>query len=109
MTRRGRSESPRRFGRIGVVIVAALLAGPPAGSGGCARCGASTPGGVTDAASTQPAGSNGSTRPFVSDEARPQRWTREARTVAVGESDFVCVRACDGGFFRPLLVDCVET
>ena len=84
-----------------MAIVAAILAGPPAGTSGCARCDASTPA-VTGTAWAQPT------------RFRPQRiwrgplarrWTRETRTVAlartgaIGGSYFVCVRACDGGFF----------
>ena len=32
-----------RLGRLGVAVIAAILAGPPARSSGCARCGAPTP------------------------------------------------------------------
>ena len=98
LTRPVPSESltpgPRCLGRVGVVIVAAILAGPPAQSSGCARCGASTPA-VTGAPFPQPARFR---LQRVWRKALARR-TGETRTVAVGGSYFVCVRACDGGFF----------
>ena len=85
-----------RLGRLGVAIVAAILAGPPARSSGCARCGAPTPElnhvpSVQSAAPRQP-------KHLVSREARPRRLTGELK-IASGGSYFVCVRACDGSFF----------
>jgi hypothetical protein len=83
-----------RVGRLCVAIVAAILAGPPARSTGCARCSASTP--VLNS-SVQSAGPRQPKR-LVSREARPRRLTEELK-IAAGGSYLVCVRACDGGFF----------
>jgi hypothetical protein len=83
-----------RLGRLGVVIIAAILVGPPARSSGCARCGAPTPelnSAPSFAGPRQP-------KHLVSREARPRRLTGELK-IAAGGSYLVCVRACDGGFF----------
>jgi hypothetical protein len=105
LTRPAPSESLtpglRRLARISVAIVAAILAGPPARSSDCARCDASTPA-VTGTAWAQPT----RFRPQRVWRGPPaRRWAGETRTVAlartgaVGGPYFVCVRACDGGFF----------
>ena len=85
-----------RLGRLGVAVIAAILAGPPARSSGCARCGAPTP-----ALNTAPSVQSASpVRPkhLASREARPKRLMGELK-IASGGSYLVCVRACDGGFF----------
>ena len=93
-----------RLGRLGVAIVAAILAGSPARSSGCARCGAPSPE-LNRAPSVQSAIPRQPKR-LVLREARPRRLTGELRIAAVGGSYaavggsyLVCVRACDGGFF----------
>ena len=85
-----------RLIRFGVAIVAASLAGPPARSTGCARCGASAPE-SNSAPLVQPATPRQPKR-LASREARPRRLTGELK-IASGGSYLVCVRACDGGFF----------
>jgi len=85
-----------RLGRLGVAIIAAILAGPPARSSGCARCGAPTPA-LNSAPSIQSA-SPVRPRRLASREARSKRLTGEL-TIASGGSYLVCVRSCDGGFF----------
>lgn len=85
-----------RLGRLGVAIIAAILAGPPARSSGCARCGAPTLE-LNSAPSFQSVSPRQPKR-LASREARPRRLTGELK-VASGGSYFVCVRACDGGFF----------
>jgi hypothetical protein len=85
-----------RFGRLSMAIVAAILAGPAARSAGCARCGPSTPELNRDP-SVQSA-SPGQPKRLASREARPRRLKGELKIAAVGGS-YVCVRACDGGFF----------
>ena len=100
-----------RLGRLGVAIVAAILAGPTVRSSGCARCGASTPE-LNSAPSVQRAPSVQATSPrqpqlkrLASREAQPKRLTGELK-ISSGGSYFVCVRACDGGFFPvPYVVD----
>lgn len=83
-----------RLGRLGVVIIAAVLIGPPARSSGCARCGAPTP----ELNSAPSFASPKQPKHLVSREARPRRLTGELK-IAAGGSYLVCVRACDGGFF----------
>lgn len=113
MTRSARSKRSapraRRLGRLGVAIVAAFLAaaGPTARSSGCARCGTST---SEPTVARAPSAQSASVRLHSSAFApvwREARWevqpqarrrTGERRTAAGGGS-FVCVRACDGGFF----------
>ncbi len=85
-----------RLGPLGVAIIAAILAGPPARSSGCARCGAPTPA-LNTAPSVQSA-SPVRPRHLASREARPKRLTGELK-IASGGSYLVCVRICDGGFF----------
>jgi hypothetical protein len=86
-----------RLGRLGVAIVAAILAVPPARSSGCARCGASTPE-LNQAPSVQSATPTRLPKRLVSREkTRPRRLTGELK-IAAGGSYLVCVRACDGGF-----------
>ena len=101
MTRPGPHESIApalgRFGRLSMAIVAAILAGPPAWSSGCARCGAPSPE-LNRAPSVQSA-SPGQQKRLASREARPRRLKGELKIAAVGGSYHVCVRACDGGFF----------
>ena len=88
-----------RLGLLGVAIVAAILAGPPARSSGCARCGAPTPE-LNRAPSVQSAIPIRQPKRLVSREARPRRrLTGELKIAAVGGSYLVCVRACDGAFF----------
>ena len=85
-----------RLGRVGVAIIAAILAGPPARSSGCARCGAQTP----DLSSVPSAQSAAPRQPkrLASREAKPRHLTGELK-IATGGSYLVCVRVCDGGFF----------
>jgi Protein of unknown function (DUF2865) len=90
------TPGPRRLGRLGVAVVAAILAGPSARSIGCARCGPSTPE-LNRGPSVQSA-SPGQRKRLASREARPRRLTGELK-IAAGGSYMVCVRACDGGFF----------
>ena len=71
-----------RLGRLGVVIIAAVLIGPPARSSGCARCGAPTP-------------EQNSAPSFAGPRQPKHLVSREA----AGGPYLVCVRACDGGFF----------
>src|SRR5579871_6112353 len=85
-----------RLGRLGVAIIAAILAGPPARSSGCARCGAPTPA-LNSAPSIQSA-SPVRPRRLASRDARSRRLAGEL-TIASGGSYLVCVRSCDGGFF----------
>ncbi|HEY1451901.1 MAG TPA: DUF2865 domain-containing protein [Roseiarcus sp.] len=85
-----------RLGWLSVAIVAAILAGPPARSSGCARCGAPTP--ELNGASSFQSLSPRQPKRLASRETRPKRLTGELR-IASGGSYFVCVRACDGGFF----------
>ena len=91
-------ESPApwagRLGRLGVVIIAAVLIGPPARSSGCARCGAPTP----ELSSAPSFAGPRQPKHLVSREARPRRLTGELK-IAAGGPYLVCVRACDGGFF----------
>jgi Protein of unknown function (DUF2865) len=91
----GLTPGAGRLGRLGVAIVAAILAGPPARGSGCARCGAPTP-----ELNSAPSVQSGPRQPkrLASREARPRRLTGELK-IAVGGSYLVCVRACDGGFF----------
>jgi hypothetical protein len=86
-----------RLGRLGVAIIAAILAGPPARSSGCARCGAPTPD-VSSAPSVQSATPRQQPKHLASREAKPRRLTGELKIVT-GGSYLVCVRVCDGGFF----------
>ena len=111
MRRSGQSENrasrARRLGRLGVAIVAAILAGagPPARSMGCGRCDASTQEPSVASPSARSVGVSPQRPIFapVSREARrevppPQaRRGREERNAAAG--NFVCVRTCDGAFF----------
>jgi hypothetical protein len=112
MTRPGPRENiapvAGRFGRLGVAIVAAILAGPPAQSAGCGRCGGdSAPEQAVAPESTiqvapAPRIESGRSRllhRYVWSEERPRRPTSEPRSAALGSSPFVCVRSCDGGFF----------
>jgi hypothetical protein len=87
-----------RCGRLSVAIVAAVLAGPPSRSSGCARCGAQAPE-LNQAPSVQSATPTRLPKRLVSRETRPRRLTGELKIAAVGGAYHVCVRACDGGFF----------
>jgi Protein of unknown function (DUF2865) len=108
MTRPGPNEgtAPARFGRLSVAIVAAILAGPPARSAGCGRCGGDSP---EQAAALEPtiqvapaprteSGRNRLLHRHVWSEERPRRPTSKPISAVLGSS-FVCVRSCDGGFF----------
>ena len=92
-----------RFARLGVGIVAAFLAGLPARSAGCARCGGdSAPEQAVAPAPSAPSAPSGRSRlpqRQAEREARPKRRAEEPRIAAVGGPSFVCVRTCDGGFF----------
>ena len=85
-----------RLGRLGVAIVAVILAGPPARSSGCARCGTPTP--ELNRAPVQSGMPVRQPKHLVSREARPRRFMGEVK-IAAGGFYLVCVRACDGGFF----------
>jgi Protein of unknown function (DUF2865) len=102
-----------RRGLLGVAILAAAFSAsqPLAQTRGCARCGAAPP--PTIAASQVPAAQIVGSRPqrpsfaAISREERtretqPGAWREKGATRAGawrGGSYFVCVRACDGGFF----------
>ena len=87
-----------RLGRLGVAIIAAILAGPPARSSGCARCGTPTSE-LNRAPAVQSAVSARQPKGLVLRETRPRRLTGELKIAGVGGPYLVCVRACDGGFF----------
>ena len=87
-----------RLGRLGVAIIAAILAGPPARSSGCARCGTPTSA-LNRAAAVQSVVSPRQPKGLVLRETRPRRLTGELKIAGVGGPYLVCVRACDGGFF----------
>jgi hypothetical protein len=87
-----------RLGRLGVAIIAAFLAGQPARSSGCARCGgAPTP--ELSRAPVQSVVSPGQPKRLASREMRQKRLTAGLRIAGFGGPNLVCVRACDGGFF----------
>jgi hypothetical protein len=85
-----------------MAIVAAILAaaGPSARSSGCARCGAPS---VEATVARAPPVRSASARPrrpaFAPVWREGRRLAGERRIASSGGSYFVCVRACDGGFF----------
>jgi hypothetical protein len=111
MTRPGPHErivpAMGHVGRLGVAIVAAILAGPPARSAACGRCGDSAPEQAVAPAPTIQVAPAPKIEPGRSRllhrqawrEARPKPRIGEPRSTAFGSSSFVCVRSCDGGFF----------
>jgi Protein of unknown function (DUF2865) len=82
-----------------VAIIAAILAGPPARSTGCARCGGGAPTPELNSAPVQSFVSPRQPRRFASRETRPRRLTGELKIAGVGGPYLVCVRSCDGAFF----------